>query len=261
MATSWMDARVADWVVTPRQGRPVELNALWFNALKIAAQIAGRLGRETVKADWESLAARVKSAFNQRFWNDDLGCCFDVVEDHGNDPAIRPNQIFAISLPHPVLVAERHVLVVRKVVDALVTRFGVRTVAATDPSYQGRYEGNIVSRDRAQHQGSAYPWLFGPLAKAYLRAYGRNEVSISKIRQWIEPCLERIEGDGLGQIGELFDGSAPHRPGGALASALSTAELLRCYAEEVLGLSIDQIKAGAATTSGASFSLHSGNRV
>jgi predicted glycogen debranching enzyme len=259
--TTWMDAKIADWVITPRQGRPVELNALWYNALKIGAQGAAKLGRESLESDWQSLAARVKSAFNERFWNDEIGCCFDVVEDHGNDPAVRPNQIFAVSLPHAVLAPERHVLVVQQIVDSLVTDFGVRTVAPTDPGYQGRYKGNVVSRDRAQHQGSAYPWLFGPLVKAYLRAYGRNEVSIAKVRGWVQPCLDRLQGDGLGQINELFDGDAPHQPGGAIASALSTAELLRCYAEDVLGLSPEQLKSTSAATSAMNASLQTGNHV
>jgi predicted glycogen debranching enzyme len=234
--TSWMDAKVGDWVVTPRQGRTVELNALWFNALKIAASLATVLKKETLAREWEELAQRVYAAFNRRFWNSELKCCYDVLDDNGFDASIRPNQIFAISLRHPVLAPERFGTAIQTVVEELLTPMGLRTLPARDPAYHGRYAGNVVARDRAQHQGSVYPWLLGPLASAYVRAFGPSDETTARIAGWLEPCLQYIQGDGLGQICELFDGDEPQSPRGATASALSIAEILRCYAQDILGI-------------------------
>jgi predicted glycogen debranching enzyme len=233
---SWMDAQVGEWVVTPRQGRTVELNALWFNALKFAATFAERLEKKSAGLELNQLAEKVKLSFNQKFWNENLKCCFDVVSESGYEASIRPNQIFAISLQYPVLESSRQEAVLRTVVNELLTPLGVRTLSRGDAAYQGRYADSVVSRDRAQHQGTAYPWLLGPLATAEARLHGRESQTITRIRQWLQPCLDLLQGDGLGQIGELFDGDSPHRPGGAIASALSVAEILRSYAQEVLGI-------------------------
>ncbi|HEX4052967.1 MAG TPA: amylo-alpha-1,6-glucosidase [Tepidisphaeraceae bacterium] len=241
--TSWMDAKVGDWVVTPRQGRTVELNALWFNALRTASSLASRLGKSGLAQEWETLAQKTQASFNRIFWNAELNCCYDVVEDHGSDPSIRPNQILAISLPYPVLASQRNEAVVRLVLNELLTPMGLRTLSRRDPAYQGRYGGNVVSRDRTQHQGSAYPWLLGPLAAAYVRTQGRNDDSVMKIHEWLKPCLQYISGDGVGQLCELCDGDAPHASRGAIASALSVAEILRCYANEVLGIATVRPKA------------------
>jgi predicted glycogen debranching enzyme len=233
--TSWMDAKVGDWVMTPRMGRTVELNALWFNALRTAGALATRLSKGALAHEWEALAQKVQAAFNRKFWNAELKCCYDVVEDDGVDAAVRPNQILAISLPNPVLAPERCKDVVRMVIDELLTPMGVRSLWRRDAAYVGHYGGNVVSRDRAQHQGAVYPWLLGPLAIAYVRTFGRNSDSILKISQWLEPCLEYMSSAGLGQICELCDGDAPHTAGGAMASALSVAEVLRCYWQDILG--------------------------
>jgi predicted glycogen debranching enzyme len=238
VAGSWMDAQVADWIVTPRQGRTVELNALWYNALMTAGLLASKVGKQALAWQWEELARRVQASFNRRFWNANLDCCYDVVEDDGLDASVRPNQIFAISLPHAVLAVERHRAVIQKVMEELLTPMGVRSLSARDPAFQGRYGGNVVSRDRAQHQGSVYPWLLGPLATAYAKAWGRSEETIFKISQWVAPCLDYLAGDGLGQICELFDGESPKAGRGAPASALSVAEVLRCYMQEVLGIAM-----------------------
>lgn len=235
---TWMDAQVGDWVVTPRRGRPVELNALWYSALLTAARFAGKLGCTALASDWEQLAQKVQASFNRRFWNPQLNCCFDVVDDGGSDPAVRPNQIFALSLPHAVLTPERHKPVLERILDELLTPMGLRTLARRDPAYQEHYAGNVVSRDRAQHQGSIHPWLLGPLATAYLKTNGRSDETISKVLEWITPCVEYMEGDGLGQLPELFDGDAPHAPRGAVASAAGAAEILRVYARDVLGISM-----------------------
>ncbi|MGH7215083.1 MAG: amylo-alpha-1,6-glucosidase, partial [Tepidisphaeraceae bacterium] len=231
--TTWMDAKVGDWVVTPRASRPVELNALWYNALRFGAELHGRRGDALRAKEYADLAARVRESFNRRFWNDAEACCYDVVDDHGPDPSVRPNQLLAISLPFPVLDAARHAAVLDKVTRDLLTPRGVRTLSPHDPSYQGRYAGNVVSRDRAYHQGTAYPWLLGPLVSATLRVLGRGEKARQQARQLLAPCLRHLHEDGLGQLPELFDGDPPHRPGGATASARSVGELLRALVEEV----------------------------
>jgi predicted glycogen debranching enzyme len=243
MATSWMDAQLAEGPVTPRRGQTVELNALWFNALMVGCRLATKLGKAELAADWESLSQKVHAAFNKKFWNEALSCCYDVVGENGNDATVRPNQIFAVSLPNPVLADERRKALVQKVIDELLTPLGVRSLWQRDPAFRGKYEGGVVSRDRAQHQGSAYPWLLGPLATAYLKTNGNDEQTIAKVMQWIGPSIEWMEGEGLGQICELRDGAVPHRPGGAPASALSVAEMLRCYARDILGLTSARSKA------------------
>jgi len=234
VGASWMDAKTAGEVITPRRGRPVELNALWYNALRVAAEWSGRAGRDEQAAEYSILAGTVKAAFNRRFWNEEQGCCFDVVADDGADASVRPNQLLAVSLPYPVLDVARHAAVVEKARGELLTPLGVRTLSPKDSRYQGRYLGNVESRDRAYHMGAAYPWLLGPLVTAYVRINGRGEKALGTGREMIAGCLGYLRRQGMGQICELFDGDAPHRPGGAVASARSIAEILRCYAEDIL---------------------------
>ena len=234
--TSWMDAKIGEWVVTPRGGRPVELNALWYNAVRIAVTLSERYGRDHHAGGLAQLAENIQRSFNQRFWNQKEGCCFDVIDDHGQDPSVRPNQLLAVSLPFAVLDLDRHEPVLRRVKGELLTPVGVRTLSPSEPGYQGRYEGGVVSRDRAHHNGSAFPWLLGPYVTGMLRLRGRNEQTRRQAHDLIRPCIEFLMGDGLGQLCELFDGDVPHAPGGAIASAASVGEVLRCYAEDVLGL-------------------------
>lgn len=233
-ATSWMHAKVGDWVITPRQGKPVELNALWYNAIRMVGELAERFGQQTRAQELSRMADAVKDAFNRRFWNEQEQSCYDVIDDHGPDPSVRPNQLLAISLPFAVLAIERHAKVLEKVRQELLTPMGVRTLSSHDPSYQGHYGGDVVSRDRAYHQGSAHPWLLGPLVSAYVRVHGRSEATRRDALKMIEGCLGHLQDDGMGQIGELFDGHAPHAPGGAIAAAISVAEILRCYVEDIL---------------------------
>jgi predicted glycogen debranching enzyme len=234
VGTTWMDAKIGDWVVTPRAGRPVELNALWYNALCITAELCERFGRATQATDLHELAAKAQWSFNRRFWNAERGCCFDVVDDHGTDPSVRPNQLLAISLPFPVLSKDRHPTLLEKVHRALLTPFGLRTLAPDDASYHGRYTGDVVSRDRACHQGCVFPWLLGQWVTAYVRVLGRSQTTRREALRFLEPCLEHVRGVGMGHLCELFDGDAPHRPGGAIASAASVGEVLRAYVEEIL---------------------------
>jgi predicted glycogen debranching enzyme len=236
MPTTWMDAKLVDCIVTPRAGRPVEINALWYNGLRIGADLHRRYGTAERARELSNLAEAVQGAFNRRFWNEDLQCLYDVVSDGGADASVRPNQIFAVSLAYPVLWEQRHAAVVKMVNDDLRTPFGVRTLSPRDSAYQGRYQGNVESRDRAYHQGSAYPWLLGPLVTALVKTNGRTPETIKAAREMLRPCIEHMRGEALGLICELFDGDAPHRPGGALASAPAAGELLRAWAEDVLGV-------------------------
>jgi predicted glycogen debranching enzyme len=232
--TTWMDAQAGDWVITPRQGRPVELSALWYSTLCIIAGLCQRSNRAAIADDLSQRAASVKKAFNKRFWNASANCCFDVVTNHGADSAIRPNQIFAISLPFPVLDEELHRPTLDTVRQMLLTPMGLRTLAPSDPSYQGRYRGDVVSRDRAYHQGSVFPWLLGPYVTASIRTGGGTPDARRHALDALKPCIEWMQDAGLGQLRELFDGNPPHPPGGAIASALSVGEVLRAYVEDVL---------------------------
>jgi glycogen debranching enzyme len=231
-----MDAKVGDWVVTPRQGRPVSINALWYNALRVASDLHARFRNTDRADDLLFIAECLREAFNRRFWNQAHGCCYDVVEDHGYDPSIRPNQIFAVSLPYPVLDLARHAAVVERVQGELLTVTGLRTLSPKDPAYQGHYFGPQVTRDRAYHQGSVFPWLLGPFITAYLRVHGRGDAARQQVRSMLDGCITYMQTDGQGQLCELFDGNPPHEPGGALASARSVAEVLRAYVEDVLDL-------------------------
>ena len=234
LGTSWMDAKHLERVVTPRGGRPVELNALWYNALQIVADLSDRFGQGTFAKELHALAAQMRKAFNDRFWNAAQQCLFDVVDDHGNDASIRPNQLFSMSLAYSVLTPDRAAAVLAAVKLHLLTPMGLRTLSPHDPSYQGRCVGNVVSRDRASHNGSVYPWLLGAYVSAMLRVGGRGEDVRAEARTLLEPCLHYLKHQGAGQIPELFDGEAPHRPGGSIASARSAGELLRAYVEEIL---------------------------
>jgi glycogen debranching enzyme len=241
-----MDAKVGDWVITPRQGRPVEINALWYNAVSIAAELATRFGRTTAADDLSALSRLIKIAFNDRFWHAAAGCCHDVVSDRGPDPAIRPNQLLAMSLPFPVLSIDRHSTALETILQELKTPLGVRTLSPRDPGYVGRYAGNVVARDRAAHGGSAYPWLLGLLVTAYVRVHGRGDGARREASELLQGCIDHLCGDGLGQLPELFDGDPPHNRGGAMASALSVAEVLRAYYEDVLDRAPAPVPATAA---------------
>jgi predicted glycogen debranching enzyme len=222
---TWMDAKVGDWVVTPRIGKPVEVNALWYNALAAMAGFARRLDRPA--ETWERLAARVAGSF-ARFWNEEAGCCYDVIDGPaGHEDALRPNQIFAVSLFHTPLPPDRQ----RQVVDAcsrqLLTSFGLRSLAPGHPDYQGRYAGGPRERDGAYHQGTVWGWLLGPFALAHLRVHGDRDAA----RGFLAPVAHHLTDHGLGSIAEIFDGDPPFSPNGCFAQAWSVAEGLRACVE------------------------------
>jgi predicted glycogen debranching enzyme len=233
---TWMDAKVGDWVVTPRRGKPVEIQALWYNALCIMEDLAGTFGEEAEQKRYRGMATVASWSFNRQFWNEQAGCLFDVTNGARPDPSIRPNQIFAVSLKHSMLSAERAKAVVHKVQEHLLTPYGLRSLAASDPQYRGRYTGGPVERDGAYHQGTVWPWLLGPFITAYVKVNGGSEAARRQATEWLAPLKAHLADGGLGHISEIFDGDAPQRPCGCIAQAWSVAEILRAMVEDVHGL-------------------------
>jgi predicted glycogen debranching enzyme len=234
-ALTWMDAVCDGVAATPRRGKPVEINALWYNALLSGADIAQSLGRRARAETWREGAARMRASFNARFWNASAGFLYDVVDGpEGDDASLRPNQLFAISLYHDVLDAELRRPVVDAVERALLTPVGLRTLDPDHPSYVGRYEGAARERDMAYHNGTVWPWLFGPFASAYLKAYERAPEARERVRNAIAPLARHLGTEGcLGQLSEIMDGDAPHCPRGCVAQAWSVAEVARILLEEL----------------------------
>jgi predicted glycogen debranching enzyme len=220
---TWMDAKVGDWVVTPRIGKPVEVNALWYNALKTMglAPIAGKSAEP-----FQKMAEKVKKNF-AKFWNAAANCCYDVIEDPriGNDTSLRPNQIFAVSLPESPLSSEQQRAVVDVCARRLVTSYGLRSLAQGEPGYQGHYGGGPRERDGAYHQGTVWGWLLGPFVLAHLRVYGDRKAAQS----FLEPLGMQITSHGLGTLSEIFDGDPPFAPRGCIAQAWTVAEVLRAW--------------------------------
>ncbi len=233
---TWMDAKAGDWVVTPRRGKPVEIQALWYNALCVMEDLARRVGDEAGQKRYRNMAAVANSAFNRLFWNEKENCLYDVVNDGTLDASIRPNQIFAVSLTHSMLSPERAKSVLEKVREHLLTPYGLRSLAPTDPQYCGRYEGDASSRDGAYHQGTVWPWLFGPFITAYVKVNGSSDAARRQAGEWLIHLKDHLTVGGLGQISEIFDGEPPHRPRGCIAQAWSVAEILRTYVEDVKGV-------------------------
>jgi predicted glycogen debranching enzyme len=220
-----MDAVVGDRVVTPRTGKPVEINALWYNALRAMSSLARVAGQHD--ATWDQMAGRAAAGFD-RFWNEAAGACHDVIDGPaGADPTLRPNQIFAVSLPASPLSPERQRRVVDTCARQLLTSFGLRSLAPGDPAYTGRYGGGSAERDGAYHQGPAWGWLLGPFALAHLRVYGDPQAA----RAYLLPMAHHLSDYGLGSIAEIFEGDAPFAPRGAIAQAWSVAETLRAWCE------------------------------
>jgi predicted glycogen debranching enzyme len=223
MQVTWMDAKVGDRVITPRIGKPVEVNALWFNALGAMAGFASQLGKPA--DEYTRLADRVRLSF-ARYWNSDRHCCFDVIDGpNGNDASLRPNQIFAASLQESPLTAEQRKQVVDICALCLVTPHGLRTLDTADANYCGHYEGSPSQRDAAYHQGTVWAWLLGPFVLAHLRVYGDPQRAFA----FIEPIAHHLSAAGVGSVSEIFDGEAPFIPRGAFAQAWSVAEILRAW--------------------------------
>ncbi len=236
---TWMDAKVGNMAVTPRAGKACEINALWYNALKTASNLGILLDKNV--SSYEMLADGVASNFEDTFWNPETNCLFDLVsqDEAGNevkDPAIRPNQIFAVSLPYTMLSSEKEKAIVDRVEKDLLTPFGLRTLSTDHPLYKGHYHGNTVTRDTAYHNGTAWPWLLGAYVTAYRKVHNYSKESLETMRTLLQGFDVHLETAGVGTISEVFDGDYPYLPGGCIAQAWSVAEILRAYVEDVLGI-------------------------
>jgi predicted glycogen debranching enzyme len=240
---TWMDAKVGDRVVTPRIGKPVELNALWLNAVTSMGMFAGALGRDA--ASYGALVQRAHSSCG-RFWNPAKGFCFDVLDGpEGHDAALRPNQILAVSLPKSALNREQQRAVVDVCARELLTSFGLRSLGPREPGYTGRYAGGPQERDSAYHQGTVWGWLLGPFVLAHLRVYQDPGMAAS----YLEPMLQHVGAAGVGSASEIFDGDPPFNPNGCIAQAWSVAETLRAW----------QIVAAAQSRPGSTQARTAGN--
>jgi predicted glycogen debranching enzyme len=229
---TWMDAKIGDWVVTPRTGKPVEINALWINALETTAQFARVLNKSS--DSYEGLSAQAKNNY-QKFWNAERSCCFDVIDvpgsakNGGKDAALRPNQILAVSLPVSPLNKDQQKSVVDICAQRLVACYGLRSLAPGEPNYQGHYGGDQRSRDATYHQGTVWGWLLGPYALAHFRVYADRAAAV----RYLEPLGSNIGAYGLGTLAEIFDGDPPHTPRGCVSQAWTVGEILRAWSEIV----------------------------
>ncbi len=229
---TWMDAKIGGWVVTPRNGKAVEVNALWYNALKIMEDICEKLNLR-YKSECARLAHLAKKSYELVFWNEAGGYLYDCVSEDAADRSIRPNQIFAVSLPFRIISKEKE----RKVLDVvgreLLTPYGLRTLSPNDRSYRGVYSGDQRTRDASYHQGTVWPWLLGHFITAYLNVYGRGKNTKEEARKLLAPIIGHLKEAGLGSISEIVDGDPPYNPKGAISQAWSVAEILRIYKEEL----------------------------
>jgi predicted glycogen debranching enzyme len=223
---TWMDAKVGDYVVTPRLGKAVEINALWFNALHITAQWASQVGDLQTSQALLVEASAMRKAFLEKFWNPARGCLFDVLTPSGPDSSFRPNQLFAASLPFPLLERAHAQSMVEAVKELLLTPAGLRTLEPADPNYRSRFDGDMSSRDSAYHQGTVWPWLVGPFVSAYLYAFSDSAEAKAFCRQVTTSILKLTNGYCLGTVGEVFDADPPHHPGGCPAQLWSVAQLI-----------------------------------
>ena len=225
---TWMDAKIGDWVVTPRMGKPVEVNALWYNALNVLQHLAEVFGQ---RADYGQRAAAVRASFERLFWCQKRGYLCDVVAPEGPDWAIRPNQIFALSLPFALVEGVRARRVLAVIDEHLLTPRGLRSLAPSDPAYCARYAGGPWERDSAYHQGTVWGWLIGPYITALCRCYGQK--GRQRGRALLDGFAAHLHEAGLGTVSEIFDAEPPFAPRGCIAQAWSVAELLRAGVEDV----------------------------
>ena len=230
---TWMDVRIGDWVATPRHGKPVEINALWYNALRIMESLCEKFDEDA--SAYRARANQVKESFNAKFWDSANQCLFDVVDGDEPDDHIRPNQIYAVSLPFSLLPEEQEKSVVALVEKELFVGCGLRSLAPDHPDYHGIYCGALAKRDAAYHQGTAWGFLLGGFFSAYMKVNHHSSSAAENAVRMLEPVRKHLTDSGcIGSISEIFDGDAPHNPRGCYAQAWSVGEVLRCYCEDIL---------------------------
>ena len=230
---TWMDVRVGDWVATPRHGKPVEINALWYNALRIMESLCEKFDEDA--SAYRTRAEQVKESFNAKFWDSANQCLFDVVDGDEPDDHIRPNQVYAVSLPFSLLPEEQEKAVVALVEKELFVGCGLRSLAPDHPDYHGIYCGALAKRDAAYHQGTAWGFLLGGFFSAYMKVNHHSSSAAANAVRMLEPVRKHLTDSGcIGSISEIFDGDTPHNPRGCYAQAWSVGEVLRCYCEDIL---------------------------
>jgi glycogen debranching enzyme len=223
---TWMDAKAGDWVVTPRRGKAVEINALWYNALRLLQGWLTGANERAAASRMQIAAERAYEAFNRRFWNPERGHLHDVVDgENGDDPACRPNQLFAISLANPVLAPDYWKPVVETVARELLTPVGLRSLSPRHPDFKPTYRGDLLTRDAAYHQGTVWSWLIGPYVDAVLRVHAQD---VAGARRLLDGLIDNLGDNCIGFVGEVFDAGPPYTPGGCVAQAWGVGELLRC---------------------------------
>lgn len=230
---TWMDVRIGDWVATPRHGKPVEINALWYNALRIMESLCEKFDEDA--SAYRTRAEQVKESFNAKFWDSANQCLFDVVDGDEPDDHIRPNQVYTVSLPFSLLPEEQEKAVVALVEKELFVGCGLRSLAPDHPDYHGIYCGALAKRDAAYHQGTAWGFLLGGFFSAYMKVNHHSSSAAANAVRMLEPVRKHLTDSGcIGSISEIFDGDAPHNPRGCYAQAWSVGEVLRCYCEDIL---------------------------
>ena len=223
---TWMDAKVDDWVVTPRRGKPVEINALWYNALRLVTEWLREEG-DPMALETHEYAERARTSFNQRFWYQEGGYLYDVIDgENGDDSACRPNQILAISLDHPVLNVDQWRPVFGVVRDRLLTPVGLRSLSPGDRDYKAQYYGDLRARDAAYHQGTVWGWLAGPFVDAWLKVFPDDKAGARRCLDGFDAHLNEA---GIGTLSEIFDAEQPYTPRGCIAQAWTVAEVLRAW--------------------------------
>jgi glycogen debranching enzyme len=231
-----MDAAIEGKAVTPRSGKAVEIQALWYNALKINQLLADKFKERNIAEKYDAMTEKAKMSFEAKFWNKEKQCLFDVVEESSVDRSLRPNQIIAAALDFRMLGNDKNKQIVEFVQREFLTPFGLRTLSRSDPRYRGNYEGDARMRDQTYHNGTIWPWLTGPFTTAFLKANGYSVKNRQyAYKTFIQALFEKhIYNAGLGTISEIFDGDAPNKPRGCVAQAWSVAEPFRAYIEDIM---------------------------
>ncbi|TQD27655.1 amylo-alpha-1,6-glucosidase [Methanolobus vulcani] len=232
---TWMDAKIGTWEITPRRGKACEITALWYNALIYAAEIGAKLGKDV--SVLRKTAEITAKSFREKFHNPERNCLYDCISGNGEDwkdASIRPNQVFAVSLTHTMLPHEIEKGIVDIIAEELLTPYGLRTLSPVDSKYIGFYRGNTEERDAAYHNGTVWPWLLGPYITAYSKVYSDKAETKDKLRSLLMGIEEHLDKACIGSISEVFDGDWPHKPNGCVSQAWSIAEIMRCYAENII---------------------------
>jgi predicted glycogen debranching enzyme len=236
---TWMDAKVGDWVVTPRHGKPVEIQALWVRALEVGETLAREFGERAYADRCRNDRRNAIASFRKRFWYEQGGYLYDVIDGpEGDDTSLRPNQLYALSLVDELVPRDRALQILRLVEEQLLTPVGLRTLSPRDPRYRARYEGGVVERDSAYHQGTVWPFLLGPFVTAWIKVLGKKAAAVKQARGFLDGIGAHLKEACLGQVSEIFDADAPHRARGCYAQAWSVAEPLRVLIED-LGIDPD----------------------